>query len=118
MSIPGNQVVMFPSVTYNEGSGYNSSTGKFTAPVSGVYAFTKQTCTIHRYAHTALVHNNQTVLTAESYSNMIASCTSAYTFVQMSKRDQMWVITTSVSHFFDVDPYQKTSFAGALVVLL
>lgn len=30
---------MFPVVIYSEGTGYNSSTGIFTAPTSGTYVF-------------------------------------------------------------------------------
>ena len=33
-------VLKFNSVQENVGSGYNSSTGRFTAPVGGVYVFT------------------------------------------------------------------------------
>jgi len=34
-----NQTVVFNAVTHNQGSHYNSGTGKFTAPVSGLYFF-------------------------------------------------------------------------------
>ena len=37
-----NQVVVFNSAPYNVGSGYSTSTGKFTAPVAGLYSFTFQ----------------------------------------------------------------------------
>ena len=34
-----NQTVVFNAVTHNQGSHYSNSTGKFTAPVSGLYFF-------------------------------------------------------------------------------
>lgn len=39
---PSNQsnVIVYNSAAYNIGNGYNTSTGKFTAPVSGMYSFT------------------------------------------------------------------------------
>uniref|UniRef100_A0A8W8LZ48 C1q domain-containing protein n=1 Tax=Magallana gigas TaxID=29159 RepID=A0A8W8LZ48_MAGGI len=36
---PVNTIIKFGNVQVNEGSGYNPATGKFTAPVDGVYSF-------------------------------------------------------------------------------
>ena len=36
------QVIVFNTASYNVGSGYNTSTGAFTAPVAGLYLFTFQ----------------------------------------------------------------------------
>jgi len=116
-SYTDNQEVMFPSVTYNEGSGYSNTTGKFTAPVSGVYAFTKQTCTSsgsRSYAYTAFVHNTQIVLASEA-NTPSGSCSSAQIFVHMSKGDLMWVKATSTTYLFYDNPYRHTSFSGALM---
>ncbi|XP_045183637.2 complement C1q tumor necrosis factor-related protein 6-like [Mercenaria mercenaria] len=41
---PMGQVVIFPEVLLNEGGGYNSMTGHFTAPVAGLYLFTAHVC--------------------------------------------------------------------------
>jgi len=105
-------VVVFPNVTYNEGSCDSNSTGKFTAPVSGLYAFTKQACEYHnKYSCTAFVHNNQEVLASVGYPN---ACSSAQIFVHMSRGDQMWVKTTA-SSFLYADSTRQTSFSGALM---
>jgi len=110
------QVVMFPAVTYNEGSGYSNTTGKFTAPVTGVYAFAKQTCTSSDYAYTAFVHNALIVLASEANTRSTsASCSSAQIFVHMSKGDLMWVKATSSTYLFYDNPYRHTSFSGALM---
>jgi len=114
-SYTDNQEVMFPSVTYNEGSGYSNTTGKFTAPVSGVYAFAKQTCTDGNYAYTAFVHNTQIVLASEARTTSASSCSSAQIFVHMSKGDLMWIKTTSNSYLYHDGPYRQTSFSGALM---
>jgi hypothetical protein len=34
------RIIVFPTIDFNIGSGYNSTTGRFTAPVSGVYYLT------------------------------------------------------------------------------
>ncbi len=39
---PGNTPLVFDSTKYNYGSHYSTSTGKFTAPVSGMYLITSQ----------------------------------------------------------------------------
>ena len=43
-SPPTGQPVVFTTVISNIGDAYNSSTGKFTAPVNGTYSFTVQLC--------------------------------------------------------------------------
>ena len=37
--VSGNNYVVFDNVSYNNGSHYNNSDGKFTAPVTGIYFF-------------------------------------------------------------------------------
>jgi hypothetical protein len=41
-SYTANQTVIFPTILFNEGNGYNNTTGIFTAPVPGTYSFTLQ----------------------------------------------------------------------------
>ncbi|XP_060565047.1 hemicentin-1-like [Ruditapes philippinarum] len=41
-SYMANQTVIFPTILFNEGNGYNNTTGIFTAPVPGTYSFTLQ----------------------------------------------------------------------------
>ena len=106
-----NEVVIFQRITSNAGSGYNSSTGKFTAPVAGLYAFTKQICTGGDAAFTSFVHNVQTVLASMTNPN---ACSSAQIFVSMTSGDQVWVQTTLNSDLFS-NYYRQTNFAGALI---
>lgn len=42
---PANTIIKFGNVLVNEGSGYNPTTGKFTAPLDGVYSFSWTYCT-------------------------------------------------------------------------
>jgi hypothetical protein len=41
---PVGKVLIFPIVSVNDGQGYNSKTGIFTAPVAGMYQFTMHFC--------------------------------------------------------------------------
>lgn len=42
---PPDTIIKFGQVLVNEGSGYNPTTGKFTAPLDGVYSFSWTYCT-------------------------------------------------------------------------
>ena len=110
------ETVIFPTVTYNEGSGYNNSTGKFTAPVSGLYAFAKQTCEApDTYSYTAFVHNGQSVLSSMNTGPPnYHTCYGAQVFVRMARGDQMWVGIVSRSQFYYNSQLQP-SFSGSLI---
>jgi len=111
-----NETVIFPTVTYNEGAGYNSSTGMFTAPVSGLYAFAKQMCeAASTYSYTAFVHNGQSVLSSMNQVSNFYSCQSAQVFVQMASGDQMWVMIVGSSSHLYYEISLQTSFSGSLM---
>jgi len=111
------ETVVFPTVTYNEGSGYSSSTGKFTAPVSGLYAFAKQVCTTNTvFAATAFVHNGQTVLASWNVGHpSYYGCGSAQALVRMASGDQMWVKNTDEHTLLYTDTNGQISFTGTLM---
>ncbi|XP_060554036.1 complement C1q and tumor necrosis factor-related protein 9A-like [Ruditapes philippinarum] len=43
---PAGQVIVFPTVLFNEGDAYSSQTGKFTATTNGTYLFTIAFCVL------------------------------------------------------------------------
>ena len=45
-NIPVHTIIKFKEVTLNEGNGYDPNTGKFTAPVDGVYYFAWTYCSL------------------------------------------------------------------------
>ena len=112
-----NEKVVFTTVTTNEGSGYNSSTGRFTAPVAGLYAFAKQICT-HRTksALTTFMLNDIRVLDSQTTASLDENaCASGQVFVQMNKGDQMWVaVKWDVTHILSETVHQS-NFAGAFI---
>jgi len=110
-------IVIYPEVTYNEGFGYDSATGKFTAPVSGLYAFAQQAClSTNDFEYTHFVYNNQSLLASfNSAPSHYGACTSAQIFLTMASGDQLWVGTTSTSNIWSHDTYAQTSFAGAFI---
>ncbi|XP_060572182.1 uncharacterized protein LOC132730312 [Ruditapes philippinarum] len=52
-----NERIVFDTVITNEGSGYDSSTGIFTAPVGGMYQFNVHICThSSKFSYIGIVH--------------------------------------------------------------
>jgi len=109
--------LVFPSVTYNYGSGYNDATGKFTAPVSGLYAFVKQMCAdVNHNVITQFVRNGYKILSSESTApNYAPTCSSAQVFQYLSKGDQVWVESAFESFFAHYGPLRDVSFAGVFL---
>jgi len=110
------EIIIFSNATVNTGSGYSTTTGKFTATIDGRYLFVKQICMRAGYnGYTAFVHNNNIILKSNTGSS-VWSCASAQTFLQLSKGDQVWVKDTYGSSSFVQDQTDGTTyFAGVLM---
>ena len=86
--------IIFGTVDLNEGKGYNSLTGIFTAPAAGIYVFDWTTLAIQgKYAHTSLVVNAElkswnTCVAGPSKTNMVCS---KMTIVRLKQRDEVWI---------------------------
>ncbi|XP_052701490.1 complement C1q tumor necrosis factor-related protein 2-like isoform X2 [Crassostrea angulata] len=104
--------VVFETVDLNEGQGYNASTGIFTAPSGGIYAFDWTTLTWKgQYAHTSLVVNDQ--YKSWNHCHDVISKTwlpcSKMTIVKLKQGDKVWIGVFSGT----ANMYQKyTSFSG------
>ena len=110
----------FTSVKENYGSGYSSSTGKFTCSHPGLYFFSTSLTEFIEALHNPLycyIHkNNATLIQTHTYimedniKNIGATYeTSAFIVVHLSQGDQVYVNCTS--YFL----YKCSSFSGFLV---
>nr|XP_022310563.1 complement C1q tumor necrosis factor-related protein 3-like [Crassostrea virginica] len=86
--------IVFETVGLNEGKGYDHSTGKFTAPASGMYVFDWTIMTqLGKYAYTAIYVNGDAKSFSHCYdgtSKTYVSC-SKMTVVKLNKGDKVWI---------------------------
>ena len=86
--------VIFGTVDLNEGKGYDSSTGIFTAPTEGIHVFDWTTLTQQgKYANTSLVVNGKFKSWNSCYdvvSKTYLAC-SKMTVVKLKRGDKVWI---------------------------
>ena len=104
--------VVFANVDLNEWKGYDSSTGIFTSPAAGMYAFDWTILAMPgKFAYTALVVNGK--FKSWNYCDGSASKTniscSKMTVVKLKQEDKVWIGVFAGSAFIS---QKYTSFSG------
>ena len=93
-----NQDVVFKTVLVNEGGGYDSNSGRFTASVAGVYMFTVQYCSSYaNWAWPEIVHEGRSLQRSGHNDANHHVCTSMQAFAKVVKGDKVWVRNTASS---------------------
>ena len=116
-SPPKGQPVVFSSVISNIGNGYNSTTGKFTAPVNGTYSFTIQLCIYYnRNGYFSLVLDGRRVTVVANYDHDYTTTVSTTVPLFLVQGQKVWVQSantcSSCLHYYSVCWNQ---FSGSLV---
>ncbi|XP_052761731.1 uncharacterized protein LOC128204355 [Mya arenaria] len=118
-SLSTGEVIVNKTVETNQGSGYSSTTGKFTAPVRGLYMFFMQTCTTsNKHAYLQIVKEGSVLMASLQYDKDAYSCSSSQVFVQLDTGETVWVQCSSGDssrQLYESHPHQWTSFGGALI---
>ncbi|XP_052761365.1 uncharacterized protein LOC128204068 [Mya arenaria] len=95
-SLSTGEVIVYKSVETNQGNGYSSTTGKFTAQVRGLYFFFKHTCTLPTtYALLQIVKEGSVLIASNHYDKDHYTCTSSQAFVQLDAGETIWVQCSS-----------------------
>ncbi|KAH3693305.1 uncharacterized protein LOC127863110 [Dreissena polymorpha] len=112
-----NQDVVFKTVLVNEGGGYDSNSGRFTASVAGVYMFTVQYCSYSsNWAIPEIVHEGRSLQRSGHNDANYHVCTSMQAFAKVVKGDKVWVRSTySSSKIYTDESLRWSSFAGLLI---
>lgn len=115
------QHIVFDNVITNVGGGYHSSSGHFTAPVAGVYAFYVSLTNIPQHSASVVLYRNGKwighVLAHGSATNSGLYVTSTLpSVVQLEAGDEVWVQNEhAFSNVEEIDGGNWSYFTGHLV---
>ncbi|XP_053403080.1 uncharacterized protein LOC128558228 [Mercenaria mercenaria] len=112
------EIIVFDSTITNEGSGYDESTGIFTAPEGGLYHFNINVCTYYgKYSFVGLVLAGQVVARTANYDKDYYTCNSVGALVRVKSGEQIWVKCTSASSNRKLieDDLRMNTFSGVLL---
>lgn len=88
------ETVIFDKVSLNEGKAYDSTSGKFTAPLDGTYSFTWTTLTQSgKYFLSEIVRNGQPFVYNWTDGRGLTGSTmsTSHANIKMQKGDKAWI---------------------------
>jgi hypothetical protein len=112
------EILIFEKTFTNEGTGYDTSTGIFTAPVGGLYQFVIHTCAYKgKYAYHGLVLKGHVIAADSNYGDEWHGCNTFGAIVRVKSGEKVWVKSTlsSSNRQFVQDRYRMNTFSGILV---
>ncbi|XP_045185274.2 complement C1q and tumor necrosis factor-related protein 9A-like [Mercenaria mercenaria] len=112
------KIIVFDNTITNEGSGYSTSTGIFTAPVGGLYQFTVHVCAYYRqHSFIGLVVAGNVIAKDSNYDENYYTCSSLGAIVRVKSGEQVWVKCTSgaSSRKLFEDSLMLNTFSGVLI---
>jgi hypothetical protein len=97
--------IRFPKVLYNEGSGYDSSTGIFTSPVSGHFVFFTTSHSDQNSLQTDIVLDGTSKVRTEAFNVGGAQYQTGTNMVLMKliKGDRVWIKRTDGTGYYSED---------------
>jgi hypothetical protein len=112
------EIIIFTTATTNEGSGYDTSTGIFTAPVGGLYQFVVNYCTwVKQHSALALVLSGNVIARSNNYDAKNSACSSFSAVMRVKLTEQIWVkcLYGYSGYALNKDGWRMNSFSGILI---
>jgi hypothetical protein len=89
---PRGQVIVFPTVLFNEGNAYNSQTGKFTTTTNGTYLFTIAFCVkANKHLYVDIMVDGVAYTRTNIYGDANYGCNTADTVALLKAGQSVWV---------------------------
>ena len=115
----GGTVMPFKNILWNEGGGYSTVTGKFTAPVTGIYQFNAHICLEKGHVSEYFIRaGNNYIITGEYRAPNAAGdgkCTSFSAVGLLQKSETAYVGGVYSSRVFEYGSDVVNSFSGVLI---
>ncbi|XP_060560791.1 uncharacterized protein LOC132720638 isoform X1 [Ruditapes philippinarum] len=112
------KIVIFTTATTNEGSGYDTSTGIFTAPVGGLYQFIVDYCSYYQqHSPLALVLSGNVIARSSNYDVQTNTCSSFSAVIRVKSAEKLWVkcLYGSSGYALQKSSWLMNSFSGILI---
>jgi len=114
-------VIIFDTAVVNQGSHYDTSTGKFTAPVAGVYSFSTNVMSDHdgtdSYFRSEIHINGTSYAVSQGYTYLDNDFSSSFsTVASLSANDYVQVVAVTASVYgTSAATSNYTHFSGFLI---
>lgn len=85
-------IYTFTYTLFNDGGGYDSTNGIFTAPHSGHYLFGANICSaVNSSVHYAILQDNRIIATHSERGKTFSKCTSLSVIIKLMERNKVWI---------------------------
>ncbi|XP_075055007.1 complement C1q and tumor necrosis factor-related protein 9A-like [Mixophyes fleayi] len=107
--------IKFEKVFYNEKSLYNTGSGKFTAPVDGLYFITYHITVYSKNVHISLRHNGNIVQYMFHVYGTTTQQASGSSILALKKKDEVWLEVVDGNNGLYADSNDDSTFSGFLI---
>lgn len=114
-----NENFLYSEILLNKGAGFNASTSKFYAPITGLYYFSAHVCAVAGvFVHYGIVVGDSVLASSSQREDTDSSCGSVSLVTTVTSGEEVFVKCLSGSrHTIQLveNSYRWNSFIGALV---